>query len=57
MAAFFYCAVDGTSLCLQCDLEVHIGGKKAHERFLLMAQRVEVRALLLFFFSSQKESD
>ncbi|CAI7784387.1 unnamed protein product [Closterium sp. NIES-54] len=41
--AFFYCAVDGTSLCLQCDLDVHIGGKKAHERYLLMGQRVEVR--------------
>ncbi|CAI7904882.1 unnamed protein product, partial [Closterium sp. NIES-53] len=39
--AFFYCAVDGTSLCLQCDLDVHIGGKKAHERYLLMGQRVE----------------
>ncbi|CAI6011393.1 unnamed protein product [Closterium sp. NIES-65] len=40
--AFFYCAVDGTSLCLQCDLDVHIGGKKAHERYLLMGQRVEL---------------
>lgn len=39
--AFFYCGVDGTSLCLQCDMDVHIGGKKAHERYLLMGQRVE----------------
>lgn len=40
--AFFYCGIDGTSLCLQCDTDVHIGGKKAHERYLLLGQRVEV---------------
>lgn len=41
VAAFFFCGIDGTSLCLQCDMDVHTGGKKAHERYLLMAQRVE----------------
>eukprot|EP00850_Spirogloea_muscicola_P002014 SM000007S20974 [mRNA] locus=s7:1235159:1236269:- [translate_table: standard] len=39
--AFFYCGIDGTSLCVQCDTDVHIGGKKLHERYLLMGQRVE----------------
>ncbi|XP_057494761.1 B-box zinc finger protein 19-like [Actinidia eriantha] len=39
--AFFYCEVDGTSLCLQCDMIVHVGGKRTHERYLLMRQRVE----------------
>ncbi len=42
-AAFFFCGIDGTSLCLQCDMDVHIGGKKTHERYILMAQRVEAR--------------
>ncbi|KAH9568965.1 hypothetical protein CY35_03G106900 [Sphagnum magellanicum] len=41
-SAFFFCGIDGTSLCLQCDMDVHIGGKKTHERYLLMAQRVEL---------------
>lgn len=40
--AFFFCGVDGTSLCLQCDMDVHVGGKKAHERYLMMGQRVEL---------------
>ncbi|CAM6088196.1 unnamed protein product [Calypogeia fissa] len=40
--AFFFCGIDGTSLCLQCDMDVHIGGKKTHERYLLMGQRVEL---------------
>eukprot|EP00249_Psilotum_nudum_P003794 c17288_g1_i2 orf=325-1005(+) len=40
--AFFYCEVDGTSLCLQCDMDVHVGGKRTHERYLLMGQRVEL---------------
>lgn len=40
--AFFFCGIDGTSLCLQCDMEVHVGGKRTHERFLLMGQRVEL---------------
>ncbi|KAH7424725.1 hypothetical protein KP509_11G021600 [Ceratopteris richardii] len=40
--AFFFCAIDGTSLCLQCDLVVHVGGKMTHERCLLMGQRVEL---------------
>ncbi|GBG70921.1 hypothetical protein CBR_g8223 [Chara braunii] len=40
--AFFFCGIDGTSLCLQCDMDVHTGGKKAHARYLLMGQRVEL---------------
>ncbi|XP_047961949.1 B-box zinc finger protein 19-like [Salvia hispanica] len=39
--AFFYCEVDGSSLCLQCDMIVHVGGKRTHRRFLLLRQRVE----------------
>ncbi|XP_042002011.1 B-box zinc finger protein 19-like [Salvia splendens] len=39
--AFFYCEVDGTSLCLQCDMIVHVGGKRTHGRYLLLRQRVE----------------
>lgn len=39
--AFFYCDVDGTSLCLQCDMIVHVGGKRTHRRYLLLRQRVE----------------
>ncbi|XP_071697777.1 B-box zinc finger protein 18-like [Rutidosis leptorrhynchoides] len=39
--AFFYCGIDGSSLCLQCDMIVHVGGKRTHERFLLLRQRVE----------------
>jgi hypothetical protein len=39
--AFFYCEVDGTSLCLQCDMIVHVGGKRTHKRYLLLRQRVE----------------
>lgn len=38
--AFFYCDVDGSSLCLQCDMTVHVGGKRTHGRYLLMRQRV-----------------
>lgn len=40
--AFFYCEVDGSSLCLQCDMLVHVGGKRTHCRYLLLRQRVEV---------------
>ncbi|MCO5601698.1 hypothetical protein L7F22_055821 [Adiantum nelumboides] len=40
--AFFFCGIDGTSLCLQCDMDVHVGGKRTHERYLLMGQRVEL---------------
>lgn len=40
--AFFYCEVDGSSLCLQCDMLVHVGGKRTHGRYLLLRQRVEV---------------
>lgn len=40
--AFFYCEVDGSSLCLQCDMIVHVGGKRTHGRYLLLRQRVEV---------------
>ncbi|TVU10139.1 hypothetical protein EJB05_43649 [Eragrostis curvula] len=39
--AFFYCEVDGTSLCLSCDMTVHVGGKRTHGRYLLLRQRVE----------------
>ncbi|KAK4745017.1 hypothetical protein SAY87_011329 [Trapa incisa] len=39
--AFFYCEVDGTSLCLQCDMIVHVGGKRTHGRHLLLRQRIE----------------
>ena len=41
-AAFFYCEIDGSSLCLQCDMVVHVGGKQTHKRYLLLRQRVEV---------------
>ena len=41
-AAFFYCKIDGTSHCLQCDMIVHVGGKRTHGRYLLLRQRVEV---------------
>lgn len=40
--AFFYCETDGSSLCLQCDMLVHVGGKRTHGRYLLFRQRVEV---------------
>ncbi|XP_022132962.1 B-box zinc finger protein 19-like [Momordica charantia] len=39
--AFFYCEVDGSSLCLQCDMIVHVGGKRMHKRYLLLRQGVE----------------
>ncbi|KAK7376055.1 hypothetical protein VNO78_34905 [Psophocarpus tetragonolobus] len=39
--AFFYCETDGSSLCLQCDMTVHVGGKRTHGRYLLFRQRVE----------------
>ncbi|RYQ79930.1 hypothetical protein Ahy_Scaffold1g106672 isoform A [Arachis hypogaea] len=39
--AFFYCETDGSSLCLQCDMIVHVGGKRTHGRYLLFRQRVE----------------
>ncbi|KAJ8767160.1 hypothetical protein K2173_013557 [Erythroxylum novogranatense] len=39
--AFFYCGIDGSSLCLQCDMIVHVGGKRTHVRYLLFKQRVE----------------
>ncbi|KAJ6402885.1 hypothetical protein OIU84_014899 [Salix udensis] len=39
--AFFYCEIDGISLCLQCDMIVHVGGKRTHGRYLLLRQRVE----------------
>lgn len=39
--AFFYCEIDGSSLCLQCDMVVHVGGKRKHGRYLLLRQRVE----------------
>ncbi|XP_021274064.1 B-box zinc finger protein 18-like isoform X2 [Herrania umbratica] len=39
--AFFYCEIDGSSLCLQCDMIVHVGGKRTHARYLIFRQRVE----------------
>ncbi|XP_047314858.1 B-box zinc finger protein 18-like [Impatiens glandulifera] len=39
--AFFYCEVDGSSLCLQCDTVVHVGGKRTHRRYLVLRQRIE----------------
>lgn len=39
--AFFYCQVDGSSLCLQCDTAVHVGGKRTHRRYLVLRQRIE----------------
>ncbi|GMN55778.1 hypothetical protein TIFTF001_024895 [Ficus carica] len=39
--AFFYCEIDGTSLCLQCDMIVHVGGKRTHRRYLVLRQRIE----------------
>ncbi|KAF9603157.1 hypothetical protein IFM89_034167 [Coptis chinensis] len=36
--AFFYSEVDGTSLWLECDMIVHVGG---NGRYLLFRQRVE----------------
>ncbi|KAL3621298.1 hypothetical protein CASFOL_036210 [Castilleja foliolosa] len=38
---FFYCGIDGSSLCLQCDMIVHVGGKRTHGRYLMLRQRVE----------------
>ncbi|XP_051146410.1 B-box zinc finger protein 19 isoform X2 [Andrographis paniculata] len=39
--AFFYCEIDGSSLCLQCDMIVHVGGKRTHGRYLLLRQRIK----------------
>ncbi|GFP85938.1 B-box zinc finger protein 19 [Phtheirospermum japonicum] len=33
--------IDGSSLCLQCDMIVHVGGKRTHGRYLMLRQRVE----------------
>lgn len=41
-AAFLHCSIDGSSLCLQCDMDVHVGGKRTHVRYLLLGQRVEL---------------
>ncbi|KAH6770970.1 B-box type zinc finger family protein [Perilla frutescens var. hirtella] len=41
MAAMEGINVDGTSLCLQCDMIIHVGGKRTHRRYLLLRQRVE----------------
>ncbi|KAI8007501.1 B-box zinc finger protein 19 [Camellia lanceoleosa] len=38
---FFYCEEDRSSLCLQCDMIVHVGGKRTHERYLVLRQRIE----------------
>ncbi|KAL8098075.1 hypothetical protein AgCh_031007 [Apium graveolens] len=39
--AFFYCETDGSSLCLQCDMLIHVGSKRNHARYLFFRQRVE----------------
>ncbi|KAG2636359.1 B-box zinc finger protein 19-like isoform X1 [Panicum virgatum] len=39
--AFFHCDIDGASLCLSCDMTVHVGGKRSHGRYLLLRQSVE----------------
>lgn len=44
--AFFYCEVDGTSLCLQCDMIIHVGGKRTHKRYLVLRQRIEVYIMI-----------
>ncbi|CAK7334353.1 unnamed protein product [Dovyalis caffra] len=31
--AFFYCETDGSSLCLQCDMTVHVGGDKPQPEY------------------------
>ncbi|KAJ6353274.1 hypothetical protein OIU76_002316 [Salix suchowensis] len=54
--AFFYCETDGISLCLQCDMTVHVGGKRTHGRYLLLRQKnlrfiiVSCRELHQFIF-------
>ncbi|XP_052195060.1 B-box zinc finger protein 18-like isoform X2 [Diospyros lotus] len=40
--AFFYCEIDGSSLCLQCDMIVHVGGKRTHRRYLVLRQRIQL---------------
>ncbi|KAJ8476968.1 hypothetical protein OPV22_020695 [Ensete ventricosum] len=32
---------DGSSLCLECEVIVHVGGKRSHERYLLLRQKIE----------------
>lgn len=60
--AFFYCEIDGSSLCLQCDMIVHVGGKRTHGRYLLIRQRIEVckfmlrQALLQVLLAFREES-
>ncbi|PKA60720.1 putative salt tolerance-like protein [Apostasia shenzhenica] len=44
--AFFFCEIDGSSLCLQCDTIVHVGGKRTHARYLLLRQAVQVLLLV-----------
>lgn len=46
-SAYFFCGIDGTSLCLQCDMDVHVGGKRMHDRYLLLGQRVKLPAVSL----------
>jgi len=41
-AAFFYYEVDGSSICLQYDMIAHVGGKRTHERYLVLRQRIKV---------------
>jgi hypothetical protein len=38
---FFFWRIEGTRLYMQCDINVCNSGKKRHECYILMAQRVE----------------
>ncbi|XP_063935857.1 B-box zinc finger protein 18 isoform X1 [Daucus carota subsp. sativus] len=46
--AFFYCETDASSLCLQCDMVIHVGSKRNHARYLFFRQRVEVGVSFTF---------
>ncbi|CAN0890428.1 B-box zinc finger protein 19 [Linum grandiflorum] len=55
--AFFYCEVDGTSLCLECDMIVHVGGKRTHRRYLLLRQKVEFPGDKPIHFEDQNDQN
>ncbi|KDP46656.1 hypothetical protein JCGZ_10965 [Jatropha curcas] len=44
--AFFYCEVDGNSLCLQCDLSVHVGESLVLEELVKVKQIYNMEYLL-----------
>nr|XP_018683874.1 PREDICTED: B-box zinc finger protein 19-like isoform X4 [Musa acuminata subsp. malaccensis] len=35
------CDIYGSSLCMECDVIVHVGGKRSNERYLLLRQKIE----------------